>query len=179
MDTALCAEVLGLPAASRYGRLGLQLADGGLQAALTLSEGCRGLFAGDLLAELEHAAGEVAASRQGSAAAGLTEEQCLRALVAFQSNAWRGEGCALLYARICRMNHSCRPNVSVDTGCGRAAVTALRPIAPGEELTASYAAAEVLWCSLAERRQILAETWGFWCRCSRCLSEEADAEAHH
>ena len=57
---------------------------------------------------------------------------------------------------------------------GEARFVALRPIAPGEEVTLSYIEEEGV--GLEERRRALAES-GFVCGCGRCTAEELAARA--
>merc|ERR1712039_587137 len=101
-------------------------------------------------------------------------EEARRALVAFQSNAWHGpgDGKMSLYATLSRLNHSCDPKACTSSEGDKAVLKALRTISAGEEVTASYLPADSLKLPLQERRQALAQTWGFWCQCPRCISEE-------
>jgi len=80
-----------------------------------------------------------------------------------------------MYATVCKMNHSCDPNVIVlykRQGWGSrhpltAYCVALRDIAPGDELTISYID---LQDSYIERQAAL-ENYGFRCNCSKCQRE--------
>lgn len=87
------------------------------------------------------------------------------------------------YPELALLNHSCEPNcvlsyVEVDSPSGidpsssgpMASVRALRPIAPGEELTHSYVD---LLRDVTERRAHLEATYGFSCECPRCSREAA------
>lgn len=76
------------------------------------------------------------------------------------------------YATICRINHSCDPNVRVtyvnspEHGL-QASLIALKPIAPGQELVQSYIDQ---FQPLAVRQKALKD-YGFQCACSKCVSE--------
>jgi hypothetical protein len=50
---------------------------------------------------------------------------------------------------------------------------ARRTINPGEELTLCYVDPR---SSRSQRRQILRESYGFWCGCPKCVREEGKAE---
>lgn len=81
-----------------------------------------------------------------------------------------GVGLARLVAL---MNHSCEPSCEVDFGEDAVAVvTALRPVAAGEELTISYINEER---PLAERQAALRADYRFACSCPRCCTEAAAA----
>jgi lysine-specific demethylase 8 len=82
-----------------------------------------------------------------------------------------------MYSRICKMNHSCDPNVVVvyprRAGWGSqypltAFCIAIKDIRAGDELTISYIDPEQTY---ADRQAALAN-YGFRCRCSRCILEE-------
>lgn len=81
---------------------------------------------------------------------------------------------AAFYLNICRINHSCVPNVRVeyvDKGANGglcAELKVLRPIAQGEELLQSYIEEDAPW---AERQQALKD-YGFTCSCSKCIRGE-------
>jgi hypothetical protein len=49
-------------------------------------------------------------------------------------------------------------------------------VSAGEELTAEYLAGLSLFESTADRQQALKKTWGFRCRCPRCLGKEGKEE---
>lgn len=78
------------------------------------------------------------------------------------------------YATICRINHSCDPNVRVtyvnspDLGL-QATLIALKPISPGEELVQSY----IDQFQPLDVRQKALKDYGFQCACPKCLSEAA------
>lgn len=92
------------------------------------------------------------------------------------------------YPELALLNHSCEPNcvlsyVEVDSPAGvdpsastgpAAQVRALRPIAPGEELTHSYVD---LMRAVADRRAHLEATYGFLCECPRCEREASQPPA--
>jgi hypothetical protein len=76
------------------------------------------------------------------------------------------------YSVICRINHSCDPNVRVTyINCPLrgllASLIALRPIAPGEELVQSYIDQ---FASLKARQKALKD-YGFVCACPKCVQE--------
>eukprot|EP01038_Epipyxis_sp_PR26KG_P013791 gene13791-18498_t len=74
------------------------------------------------------------------------------------------------YMKICRINHSCEPNVIVkytDFGEGKgltAVVNVLRPIVAGEELFQSYIDQSLNY----ELRQAKLKDYGFTCNCRKC-----------
>lgn len=76
------------------------------------------------------------------------------------------------YALICRINHSCDPNVRVvyvnspEFGL-QATLLALRPIQPGEELVQSYIDQ---FQPFAVRQKALKD-YGFQCVCTKCVAE--------
>lgn len=76
------------------------------------------------------------------------------------------------YATICRINHSCDPNVrvtyvnSLQHGL-QATLIALKPILPGEELVQSYIDQ---FQPLSVRQKALKD-YGFQCTCSKCFAE--------
>lgn len=76
------------------------------------------------------------------------------------------------YALICRINHSCEPNVRVtyvnspEFGL-QAHLLALRPILPGEELLQSYIDQ---FQPYAARHKALKD-YGFQCECTKCITE--------
>ena len=82
------------------------------------------------------------------------------------------------YKEICKMNHSCVPNVRVNYAYEApeiglvAQVTALRPIKDGEELFISYIDENL---PLEKRRNALRD-YGFACTCEKC---EAEAQAYN
>lgn len=76
------------------------------------------------------------------------------------------------YALICRINHSCDPNVRVTYVNSpqfglQAHLIALRPIQPGEELLQSYIDQ---FQPFAVRQKALKD-YGFQCECTKCLAE--------
>ena len=86
---------------------------------------------------------------------------------------WMPLSGAAFYSTICKINHSCEPNVVVVYALSNtrglvARVEALRPLVPGEELLHSYVDREE---SYAMRTAALAE-YGFTCGCRRCLAKE-------
>jgi len=82
-----------------------------------------------------------------------------------------GDGTAF-YSTICRINHSCDPNVrvvyKVSPQLGlQAHLIAIKPILAGEELVQSYIDQ---FLSYQDRQQAL-EDYGFRCTCVKCFSE--------
>ena len=87
---------------------------------------------------------------------------------------------AAFYLNICRINHSCVPNVRVEyvdrgpndaegrMGGLSAVVRVLRPIAQGEELVQSYIDEDAPW---VERQEALRD-YGFTCTCAKCARGE-------
>ena len=78
------------------------------------------------------------------------------------------------YGTICRINHSCDPNVRVtyvnsESYGLQAHLLALRPINIGEELVQSYIDQ---FESFTERQKALKD-YGFSCSCSKCLTDMA------
>ncbi|CAE8611464.1 unnamed protein product [Polarella glacialis] len=175
MDMAMCDDVLGLPVTSRYGKIGiLLLKQDCLSKVLAFCEGRQELFSPSFLSQVSIAAREMSEDFvEGADTCSDTQEKYRQALISFQSNAWRGpgDGRFSLYQTICRANHSCSPNALVGNDNGKGTFTALQTIAPGDEIRPSYVSVEVLESSVMERRQVLAQGWGFWCGCHRCMSE--------
>jgi len=93
----------------------------------------------------------------------------------FRTNGIPMSGADGLFAKTCRLNHSCSPNSRYTwrADLKRELVFALRPIAAGEELTVEYKD-----CNrpCAERRLVLEQMFKFVCACSSCCdsSEESD-----
>eukprot|EP00750_Incisomonas_marina_P004306 INCI13458.19.p1 GENE.INCI13458.19~~INCI13458.19.p1 ORF type:complete len:619 (+),score=94.61 INCI13458.19:1695-3551(+) len=88
-----------------------------------------------------------------------------------------------MYPLICRMNHSCEPNVKVlfsaqqemprtSSRPARASVVALRPIKAGEELCFSYIDSSL---PASSRQQLLLDRYGFQCACLRCRVSDTEA----
>lgn len=62
------------------------------------------------------------------------------------------------------INHQCLPNV-VHYNCdGKHACTTIRPIKKGEQLFVTYVP-----YSLNNRRRVLHDLFGFWCKCTKCV----------
>eukprot|EP00933_Yihiella_yeosuensis_P051644 TRINITY_DN49621_c0_g1_i1.p1 TRINITY_DN49621_c0_g1~~TRINITY_DN49621_c0_g1_i1.p1 ORF type:complete len:515 (-),score=138.58 TRINITY_DN49621_c0_g1_i1:219-1763(-) len=81
-------------------------------------------------------------------------------------------GGGAVYALSCRANHSCRPNAALRVGHeNRMQLTAIRDIAPGEDVLVSYIGEGNLLRPTAWRQKQL-HTWGFTCDCVRCTSPE-------
>ena len=78
---------------------------------------------------------------------------------------------AAFYLTICRINHSCVPNVRVEyvnkgvDGGLMAEVKVVRPIGAGEELVQSYIDENLSW---EDRRTALMD-YGFECTCEKCV----------
>ncbi|KAJ1402759.1 hypothetical protein B484DRAFT_230639 [Ochromonadaceae sp. CCMP2298] len=76
------------------------------------------------------------------------------------------------YSLICRINHSCDPNVrvvydSLSSGGLQARLVALRPALPGDEYVQSYIDQFQPYAA----RQKALKDYGFECSCSKCLDE--------
>lgn len=77
---------------------------------------------------------------------------------------------SVTFLTVSRINHSCLPNSSLrvsTTPSDLGVVTALRHIAPGEEITIDYGVSG----SRVQRQRHLREHFSFECRCERCTSE--------
>ena len=74
-----------------------------------------------------------------------------------------------LFCDLAMLNHSCTPNATVEWlgQTAAAALVALRPIRPGEEITVAYIPLDE---PLDARRRALHE-YGFLCDCQRCAQE--------
>jgi hypothetical protein len=76
------------------------------------------------------------------------------------------------YRKICKINHSCEPNVRVvytahEAGVGlRAQIVSLRPIEAGEELVQSYIDQHEPF----QKRQESLRDYGFVCSCQKCAA---------
>ena len=82
-----------------------------------------------------------------------------------------GDDRQAVFLQICRINHSCQPNVAVSwhSRRGRQIVRALKPLKLGEELTVSFYGADGLTGMLhTERQQLLQAKIGFHCQCTLC-----------
>lgn len=91
-----------------------------------------------------------------------------------------GNGQALLFLslRAARMNHSCAANACLisDRNDESTLCVASRIIHSGEEICRSYAASPLLLLhSRRDRRQELAQRFGFVCSCSACLSDSTSS----
>ena len=82
-----------------------------------------------------------------------------------------------LFLRGSMGNHSCRPNTSFSTDSGCLELTAVRPIADGEEITYSYV--QIMGQCTEERRAELLDTKGFLCTCPKCLEPDWDRGLRH
>jgi hypothetical protein len=84
-----------------------------------------------------------------------------------------------VYALHSHVNHSCTPALSVRhrdqrSALARITVSALRALAPGDELTITYVDPAL---RVRARRRELA-MWGFGaCMCTRCVAEAGEAGA--
>lgn len=82
----------------------------------------------------------------------------------------------VMFDKICRINHSCSPNLEFDLSWDSDqatvvnTVTAIAPIAEGDELRISYLPLR-LGLPVKERRRQLHDHWGFDCDCPRCIAE--------
>lgn len=102
---------------------------------------------------------------------GLSTPADLRRLAAKLARNGFAEG---VFPDACRFNHACRPNCTFVTARAEATGrTALRvivsePVAAGAELTIGYLE-EARWhLPTDQRRALLMQRYGFWCRCRRC-----------
>lgn len=89
----------------------------------------------------------------------------------FISNYFEVDGDGGVYERICRVNHSCQPNCAhaFDAAASVGELRAVNEISAGEELYLTYIA---LSASLAERRRLLQEKYGFLCSCESCRKRD-------
>ena len=85
-----------------------------------------------------------------------------------------GDGQAV-FEKICRLQHSCSPNVNLAWNAERGAQTAYAccPIRQGEELTVAYWGDECCGVLRAERQRRMLERFGFECACVRCRLTDA------
>ena len=74
-----------------------------------------------------------------------------------------------VFATVARINHGCVPScfVAWNAALGQQTVHAVRPVAPGEELTIAYIAGAESGVR-SERQALLQHKWGFECRCDTC-----------
>ncbi|KAG0719143.1 SET domain-containing protein SmydA-8, isoform A [Chionoecetes opilio] len=81
-----------------------------------------------------------------------------------------------VYLRLARLNHACRPSVSVSSdGKGSMSVRAARDLEAGDALTVPYTSTlHPLW----ERRAYTRQTHYFTCECDRC-SDPAELGLHY
>jgi len=80
-----------------------------------------------------------------------------------------------LFPTIAMINHSCSPN-AVWGSTGKPSeleVRVTQPLKEGDEITVNYIGDRSVHLSPAQRREILEETWGFYCNCPAC-SEDKD-----
>ena len=84
------------------------------------------------------------------------------------SDAEPAEQSSAVFAHICRLNHSCSPNLhcSWNAALGAQTVYALCDIESGAELTVSYL--PTLEHPRVHRRAALLDGWGFSCACTAC-----------
>ena len=80
-----------------------------------------------------------------------------------------------VYAAASLANHSCCPTArpSFPRADATLALVATRDLAEGDEVTVSYVDESL---PLRQRRASLEFGYGFFCRCERCLAEEAEEE---
>ena len=89
-----------------------------------------------------------------------------RAILAIEMNVFAGGRC---FAKLCRVNHSCAPNIVFMAMTNQWRFKALRDIKAGEELLHSYLGKELLLPSYV-RRQHLWRSKCFMCDCERCTA---------
>jgi hypothetical protein len=77
-----------------------------------------------------------------------------------------------VYSAASLCNHSCDPSADAawPSGDARLRLTARRALAPGEQVTITYVDASL---EVEERRALLRLSYGFECRCARCVEELA------
>jgi len=75
-----------------------------------------------------------------------------------------------LYYETSFCSHSCRPNVAIKPlgEGGPLRLFAVRPLAPGDELTMTFVNPEM---KRSQRRAQLSQQYGIECRCARCMSD--------
>ena len=84
-----------------------------------------------------------------------------------------GKGGVTINLRRCLFNHSCNPNVDLGrVGKTTVAMTALRKIERGEELTVSYGGPDVVDAFYSLRQQFLISHLPNGCKCDRCEEEK-------
>lgn len=78
-----------------------------------------------------------------------------------------------LFLTASRINHACVPNTNNawDPETGKLTVIATRPIAAGEEITATYIKG---FGVREDRRRHLWQGFGFWCDCATCTCEDME-----
>ncbi|KAL1842475.1 hypothetical protein VTJ49DRAFT_5212 [Mycothermus thermophilus] len=87
-----------------------------------------------------------------------------------------GKGYMVIFPKIARINHDCRPSALTrfnETDFSNT-VTAFRDILPGEEIAISYSS---FGLTSAGRRKTLRLKWGFTCSCSLCTAPEDELAA--
>lgn len=80
-----------------------------------------------------------------------------------------------LFETLCFTNHSCAPNAAVGPLAHHrgTALVAIKPIAPGEEITWDYFSPnDISTLGFSDRQQLIRETYGFQCQCDRCLRHQ-------
>mmetsp|Transcript_9994 Transcript_9994/g.26465 ORF Transcript_9994/g.26465 Transcript_9994/m.26465 type:complete len:325 (+) Transcript_9994:50-1024(+) len=116
-------------------------------------------------------AAKAAASRVSKLVAEYDEGILLHALLAAELNDigifnYEGDEIGKMSApQFAISNHSCLPNCAYTIHGGKPTLTALRPIAAGEQLTQSYVH---LNCDGSERKAAIRDSWEFDCLCPRC-----------
>ncbi|KAL2265848.1 hypothetical protein VTJ83DRAFT_6948 [Remersonia thermophila] len=87
-----------------------------------------------------------------------------------------GKSYMILFPRIARINHACRPSALTrfnETDFSNT-VTAFHDILPGEEISISYSS---FGLTSEQRQKTLLSKWGFDCTCSLCTSPPAELTA--
>lgn len=78
----------------------------------------------------------------------------------------------ILYALICKANHSCAPNATVHPSeSGPGSLLCTHPVQEGDEITVSYLTERDLHKPCKQRQAVLHRGWEFTCMCSRCSTE--------
>jgi hypothetical protein len=158
-----------------------KLDDAGREGVLALKR-CTNADSEGELAAMESALREADAADGDKADDGKSVE-VLRALAVVRANAFRSGDKRVLCPVLCRLNHSCRPNLIMRDE----KVFALRNISEGEELCWCYPQAygcspdassgkktHFLFLCKNERCAHLQKTYEFTCVCERCQEQDAD-----
>ena len=75
-------------------------------------------------------------------------------------------------------NHACEPSCAIVHTLPSLIVRTRRPVRRGETLSIAYIDTQRVYAALDARRGRLQLSYGFHCRCERCLAEEKVVETH-